>query len=132
MTIKAKSYQLIYIPQTGEKVSRKNYENYLKTKWWTKIIRKNIERHPKFTGLCDNLNCCYTLGKLRTYSIHHLNYNCLGNERYLKDIVILCYPCHQDVHDKPHTFPNLLFKKEIVLRSESSSKFQKEKQNNFF
>jgi len=64
------------------------YSDYLDTKHW-KEVRTKIRRRAR--GWCER---CHIRPRA---DIHHLNYECLGNESK-NDVVAVCHYCHEFLH----------------------------------
>lgn len=75
-----------------KKIGRQGYYDYLKSpKWKSTKIRYLKSKMPKCCGVCGaEWN--------NSMVFHHKTYKRLGDEK-LMDIVPLCRPCHQAVHD---------------------------------
>lgn len=67
--------------------SRYDYEKYLKSKAWSETRKKFFEQVGR-QCIC---------GKMAT-QVHHKNYNNIGKEELLTDLVGLCDDCHAGVH----------------------------------
>jgi 5-methylcytosine-specific restriction endonuclease McrA len=68
---------------------QKEYGKYLRSKEWK-------EKRDQFRNTWGNkCACCGSTEKLH---IHHLNYECLGNETF-KDVILLCKGCHLSTHN---------------------------------
>jgi 5-methylcytosine-specific restriction endonuclease McrA len=73
-------------------VERYEYAEYIKSKRWRAVRdRYWASRLPKACYICG-------VDGGTGMDLHHRTYKNLGNER-LMDLVPLCRPCHQDVHD---------------------------------
>jgi hypothetical protein len=66
------------------------YEDYLDTDEW-RAARKAKLRQVNHQ--------CRRCGRDRYLHVHHLTYDHLGHE-WLDELVVLCQPCHWDVHDE--------------------------------
>lgn len=65
------------------------YPDYFKTEWWISLKEDHLfKRNAK----------CYVCGKWSKLLLHHLSYKNLFKEKLYKDIVILCFDCHTQVH----------------------------------
>lgn len=65
------------------------YKEYLETEEWKKTRGKRlaIDKYQcKFCGSKENLQ------------VHHLSYNNIGNEDVEADLITLCKPCHESIH----------------------------------
>jgi len=69
---------------------RKNYEDYLNSNVW-KLKRLTILQRDKFV--------CQECLKSRATSVHHITYANLGDEKDY-ELVSLCQPCHDNIHNK--------------------------------
>lgn len=71
----------------------KTYKEYLaSSKWFWVVNRLNASK----TGRKNKCFCCGGHG----HSWHHLNYLNLGNELHGRDVVRICFKCHEAVHRK--------------------------------
>lgn len=66
-----------------------NYNIYLKTRYWKKIVSE--VKHLR-------LRCQNCKGK-RRLEVHHLHYRTLGREDIKNDLVLLCRKCHIAIHN---------------------------------
>jgi len=66
------------------------YPEYFKTEWWTSLKEKLIYTNPNVK--------CWICSKKDTLLIHHEKYDNLFHERLGRDIFILCYECHSQLH----------------------------------
>lgn len=75
----------------GERL-RMPYKEYLQTPHW-----QNTRKAMMGLKLYRKCELCGT----REYKlhVHHLNYDCLFEEKYI-DLVVLCSVCHKKVHDE--------------------------------
>lgn len=79
---------IAYLPN-GQIMS---YEDYIRrSDEWRK---KKIER-----AYLDDSRCCICHKKTEYPACHHVNYDRLGHENVLTDIITLCNPCHRRFHD---------------------------------
>ena len=72
---------------------RVNYREYLRTEKWRKKRSKIMARAAGF---------CEGCGDREPSEVHHLTYDNVGDE-FLFQLVALCGPCHERVHDKDFT-----------------------------
>lgn len=70
--------------------NRAKYLEYLASDEWKKRRQRAIKRDG---GKC---RCC---GSTTRLTVHHLHYDNLYCER-TRDLVTLCWECHQDIHRK--------------------------------
>lgn len=72
------------------KLPRREYHRYLSSPKWQEVRRRFWQsKLPK---------CCYVCSiKNVPFDLHHKTYRRLGRER-LTDLVLLCRPCHEQVH----------------------------------
>lgn len=67
-----------------------NYRNYITSPEWRSkhkdFLAKSHYRCSMFSFV--------KVGKKARYNIHHMNYNCLGNERLWDDVICLCPFAH--------------------------------------
>lgn len=75
--------------RVGEYTS-KYVREYLTSDWWEKLKKKNIYSNKRAS--------CWICTKKYNLLLHHENYKNLGNEKLNKDIFILCFQCHTQVH----------------------------------
>lgn len=66
-----------------------DYYKYIQSPEWKKKSREFIKIRK---NRCQKCKSIYFLGS------HHKNYRCLGKER-LRDIIVLCWNCHQKHHN---------------------------------
>ena len=86
---------------TGE-----NYrEIYLKTPHWLQLVDQLITSNPNAK--------CYICEKTYTLLLHHCRYDNLFHERVGRDIFILCFNCHTQVHFRRFL---ILFTRKTPLR----------------
>jgi hypothetical protein len=65
-----------------------SYEDYLRSSHW-----KGIRRLFWASGRSKQCVCCDKAGR----ALHHFDYGCLGHET-LDDLVLVCEPCHSEIH----------------------------------
>jgi len=65
---------------------RPNYINYINSKAW----RVRREQLPQYS--------CFVCGTKNNLTTHHNTYKRLGREKN-RDLVRLCWPCHQESHE---------------------------------
>lgn len=70
-----------------------DYNTYIKSEAWKK------KREEFFASGLPQSKKCYICEKLRAkwFHVHHMTYVRLGHED-LKDLVLMCEPCHDQVH----------------------------------
>ena len=68
-----------------------DYDKYLHGKHW-KSMRKKALTHADY-------QCQLCSSKDSVLEVHHNNYDSLGDEK-LKDLLVLCRPCHRKFHTK--------------------------------
>lgn len=75
---------------TEEEYIGKNYPNYFKTPHWVQLKEDLIYSNRNVHCWIDEI----------TYSLlpHHERYDNLFHERLHRDIFILCYNCHRQLH----------------------------------
>lgn len=66
------------------------YDEYLKSKHWQSFRLKAILHYGKKCLMCGTKEVPY-------FHVHHLTYENKGREK-LKDVVVLCEICHNEVH----------------------------------
>lgn len=76
-------YHLIFM-------KNKDYNNYLKTKYWKQKRQKVLKAAKYKCQLCSNKE------KLH---VHHNTYENIGSEKK-EDLIVLCEKCHKKFHDK--------------------------------
>ena len=69
-----------------------DYYKYLQSPEWRLLKIKYL--NSKLPKKCEACHAQYKKG----FHFHHRSYKNLGNE-YLRDLVILCPACHQELHD---------------------------------
>src|SRR5271170_3260018 len=79
-----------------------DYEAYLLSDHWQSFRRGILAvRHR-----CERCNLANSWARFifnQGLNVHHLNYECLGNERP-EDVEVLCRMCHAKEHEKPVDF----------------------------
>lgn len=88
-----------------------NYPQYFNTSHWRDLKYKLI--YSNKSAKCFICEYPYTL------LIHHESYNYLFHERLYRDIFILCYNCHEQLHFYTFLF---LFKVKTKLKRKSLRK----------
>lgn len=85
---------------------RKTYSQgeYFQTSHWRLLNRKLIVN--------NNHSKCFICSKTNTLLLHHIRYDNLFNERLGRDVYILCFNCHQQVHFYSFLF---IFKRKTPL-----------------
>lgn len=76
-----------YLDQRAQGLGFKSYKEYLLSPYW-KRFSKSVRR--KVCYCCKTKSCCL--------SVHHKNYERLGNERK-RDVVTVCSDCHDLIHE---------------------------------
>jgi len=77
------------------------YQEYLQTPHWIKLQEKYIFSNKKARcWICETPVYVFSKEgrKASNLLIHHVSYANLFNEKYYRDIYILCYRCHTQVH----------------------------------
>lgn len=73
-------------------IKKMHYYEFLKTPYWKAITGKKMKESNYKCQLCNGS------GKLST---HHRTYDTHGSElQNMKDLIVLCEPCHAKFHDK--------------------------------
>lgn len=72
-------------------IPRHKKQAYLKSRAWASLRRLTLQRDSYTCQLCNSQHI--------PLEIHHISYKEFGNES-LSDLVTLCRPCHQSIHDK--------------------------------
>lgn len=75
---------------TADYYRGKNYPKYLLTEHWGDIHEKFIYSNP--------FVCCWICGELNSLLPHHERYDNLFHEKLYRDIFILCWWCHTELH----------------------------------
>lgn len=71
----------------------RNYKEYLASAHWK-------AQKEKFYALQEKPYHCYLCGSYdQIWNVHHQRYKRIGMENLKKDLILLCRPCHQKVHD---------------------------------
>jgi len=71
-------------------MNKKEYRDYLKSDHWQN------KRLDKFNGKKRGCQICGD--KNIQLHVHHLNYQHMGDEDCKKDLIIICYRCHNLIH----------------------------------
>lgn len=66
-----------------------NYPNYIATKHWQNLREDIIFKRGSH---------CYICGRVSTLLLHHISYENLFKEKLYRDVFILCFKCHNQVH----------------------------------
>ena len=66
------------------------YREYLRSNDWRERRKDLMEEAGKVCSECGD----------KATQLHHLNYDCLGEEELDMDVVALCTQCHKDIHNK--------------------------------
>lgn len=74
---------------TSSKYTGVQYPKYFKTIWWKKLKVELIYSNPNAK--------CWICGSRATLLLHHEIYN-LFHEKLNRDIFILCFDCHTELH----------------------------------
>jgi Asp-tRNA(Asn)/Glu-tRNA(Gln) amidotransferase C subunit len=81
------------------------YAEYLQSRQWKAFRLKAIRYHGKSCMMCGIKEVPY-------FHVHHLTYERLGCEK-IKDVVVLCEVCHNEVHKTGFVIkPNVKKKKQ--------------------
>lgn len=79
------------LKQWKNNLKRKNYDLFLKSKYWKEVKTK---------VLCRDKNKCRYCGSVLNLEVHHLTYkNHYKEHKNLADLITLCRICHQSEHD---------------------------------
>lgn len=78
------------MPIPYENYAGENYKKYLHTPHWYRLNLKLIDSNPDAK--------CWICGTLSKLLIHHVSYANLFKERLYRDVFILCFDCHTQVH----------------------------------
>lgn len=78
-------------------LTQKDYFKYIKSAAWQQMRKKYYAYAKKLHG---RLMCAACHISNQPLDLHHRTYKRLGQE-YLMDLVLLCRPCHEAVHDHP-------------------------------
>ena len=94
-----------FFPFHGEVFTGENYKKiYLQTSHWKhltiRLIHRNRDAH------------CFICERTNTLLLHHERYDHLFHERLFRDVFIICYTCHKQIHF--HTFL-LVFTRKTAL-----------------
>ena len=68
-----------------------DYQAYLRSPEWLELRLKALSRDG---------NVCQMCGTGINLRVHHVNYEHVGTEQELEDVVTLCEECHSKVHEK--------------------------------
>lgn len=74
-----------------KKVKKLDYNEYIKSGKWRRFKKNIIEQRGASCELCKN--------KANRLDLHHKTYDRLFNEGP-EDVMLLCHPCHEKVHDR--------------------------------
>lgn len=66
-----------------------SYREYLKSESWQSVRRTALKRDGWV---------CQQCGTGKNLEVHHINYEHLGQEGELEDVITLCRKCHERVH----------------------------------
>jgi len=80
--------QLKHKKTTWKDLSINSYSDYLKSIHWGKLKKRYITTNAS----------CYVCGKRYSLLLHHVSYDRLGKEKIGRDLVIVCFKCHQKIH----------------------------------
>lgn len=80
-------------PKKKRKKSRPDYNQYIQSKNWKKVRRKQPNKS------------CDVCGTTKELELHHLTYKRLGHERQ-DDLIWLCHDHHQGLHFSEGEFSN--------------------------
>lgn len=73
------------------RVKKLDYNEYLKSSKWRTFRKSIINDRGAACELCKN--------KAKRLDLHHKTYDRLFNEGP-EDVILLCHPCHEKVHDR--------------------------------
>lgn len=77
----------------------KNYQEYLRSDRW-KATKEKIKKRAAKSKFWSHCFCCDTTERLVP---HHLKYkNNLHEKNSLHRIVMVCFRCHQEIHELAH------------------------------
>lgn len=96
------------------------YSSYLHSKHWYKLKKRLISGKV--------VSKCYICGSSSRLLVHHISYANLGKEVLGRDVVIVCFNCHEEIHFTPVFFfwrKKTPLKTEILLRRQFFLKSKK-------
>ncbi len=70
---------------------RQNYYEYMHSEAWSKR-RLEVLKRDRFR--------CQMCGTAKNLRVHHINYEHLGTDAELDDLITLCDTCHKEVHEE--------------------------------
>jgi len=91
--IKQKMIIMLKYYNPENRPSNTKYQEYLKSEHWLEVRGYALEEYPE----------CHFCGDVEGLLVHHMNYDCLGNEDIDTDVLVSCAMCHEAFH----TFANL-------------------------
>ena len=77
--------------QQEENQPKQNYYEYMHSEAWSKR-RLEVLRRDRFR--------CQMCGTAKNLRVHHINYEHLGTDAELDDLITLCDTCHREVHEE--------------------------------
>ena len=83
---------MIQIPESKSPEYQKRHRKYLRTDKW------KVKKSETFFYYGDKCEICLE-GDESTNDVHHATYKNQGNEKCLTDLVVVCRPCHNKVHE---------------------------------
>lgn len=69
------------------------YQKYLNSEGWKRIREIALWQQKRKCKICGT--------KKKTLHVHHITYKHLGLPQEIKDLVVLCWECHEQVHKLP-------------------------------
>lgn len=104
-TVKVKVKRVKTPEQILSEQNKKEYQKYLKSKWFKSIREIVLDR--------DNHRCrtCNAPESERTLNVHHTQYEgVLGNEyEHLDKLITMCSVCHLAIHKAPQNYRRFSF-----------------------
>lgn len=79
------------LPKKKKVNRRQEYENHIKSPEWRAFREKAFEYYGRECGSC---------GSRHNLHVHHKHYKNIFHEE-IADVMILCEPCHMEVHKRP-------------------------------
>lgn len=86
-----RDFELEKIKKELDALKSMSYRDYLNTPHWREMRKRALKSSGYKCQLCNNFD--------KTLDVHHRTYERRGEE-YIKDLIVLCRPCHSKFHKK--------------------------------
>ena len=83
--------QQIHTTSESRQSEHVNYHDYIKSDAWQRVRREALKRDGYV---------CQQCGTGKNLEVHHINYEHLGQDGELNDVITLCRKCHVKVHEQ--------------------------------